>query len=120
MKRDLDLVREILIVVEKASEPIEPPLGMEEEYNEELINYHVKLLEQAGLIEAICNEYRSGRIEVMSIRSLTWEGHEFLDAARNESAWNEAKSTAKDKGVNLTFDLMQKMLTSILESMMLP
>ena len=118
MKRDLDLVREILLAVEESSEPVEPPLEIEG-YDLDLISYHVKLMEQADLIEAIYNEMRSGDIQVMSIRSLTWEGHEFLDAARNETAWKEAKSTAKDKGVNLTFRLMQKMLTSVLESILL-
>ena len=34
---------------------------------------------------------------------LTWQGHEFLDAARNEDRWNQAKKTISEKGGSLTF-----------------
>ena len=78
MKRDLDLIRHILLEIEK-----EPYTGDIlqldiEGYTPEQINYHILLLADAGLIEVMEASYL-GRRAFAPIR-LTWEGHEFLEA----------------------------------------
>jgi hypothetical protein len=41
---------------------------------------------------------------------LTWEGHEFLDAARNKTMWNRAKTALTTQGAGLSFDVMKALL----------
>jgi hypothetical protein len=41
---------------------------------------------------------------------LTWDGHEFLEAAQNEKAWNKAKTFVAQKGGGLVFATIQKLL----------
>ena len=44
---------------------------------------------------------------------MTWQGHEFLDAARNETVWQTAKEKMLKPGVSWTFDLLREALTAL-------
>ena len=96
MKRDMDLIRQILLRLEEL-----PMTGGRHDieidgYSHEQIIYHVRLMDEAGLIEAqdlttmTAIDWRPKRI--------TYEGHEFLDAARSDKLWH----TAKDKLMSTT------------------
>ena len=43
---------------------------------------------------------------------LTWAGHDLLDTLRSKPVWERIKMTAKDKGIELTFEAV-KMLGSV-------
>lgn len=114
MRRDMDLARQILLQIEEAGEAhgwveLEIP-GRNDDKDE--ISYHVMLLAQAGLIEAV----DVSTLSAFSWRAkrLTWEGHEFLDAARNEGTWSRAKAIAVERGGGLTLDLLKAILLSLL------
>ena len=101
MRRDMDLAREILLAVEESQElggwiDLELPDRSEEE-----VVYHVMLLDEAGLLEALGLSTMDG-VAWKPIR-LTWLGHEFLDAAREESRWRQATSIMKEKAGGLSF-----------------
>ena len=88
MKRDMDLIRQILIEIEEASfSPAGVRLQIPGRSPTE-ISYHVKLLAEAGFIGA---RFSLGTQEHWTPLSLKWEGHEFLDNARNETVWNQTK-----------------------------
>jgi len=53
--------------------------------------YHVSLLRDAGLLEARVHRTDVGRFAPVIIFGLTWAGHEFLDAARDDTLWRRAK-----------------------------
>ena len=38
---------------------------------------------------------------------LTWEGHEFLDSIRNDTVWKKIKDTVKEKGVQLSYEILK-------------
>lgn len=42
--------------------------------------------------------------------SLTWEGHEFLDAARNNTVWRKVLQLVKDKGASVPFEVVKQLL----------
>ena len=108
MKRDMDLVREILFAVEKSPEP-DQWIDIElEGHSPEEVSYHIKLLVQAGLIEG--DDLKSRDSFAWRARALTWQGHEFLDAARDETRWNNAKKMVIEKGGGLIFAALQQVL----------
>lgn len=114
MKRDMDLARRILFEIEKHQEPNGwIPIKIEN-YRQEEISYHIKLLSQAGLIEAK-DMTDSGGFD-WKAKSLTWQGHEFLEAARNNTRWSNAKKFILEKGGNLTFDILKSVLTESIKS----
>ena len=109
MKRDMDLARKILLETEKHQKPDEPLELQFEGHSPKEVAYHVKLLAQAGLIEAFEGS-RMGAFEWWPT-SLTWNGHEFLDAARDDQRWTKAKARIGEKGLALSFDLLKFALT---------
>jgi hypothetical protein len=110
MKRDMDLVRAILIEIEKFGTVQQYTLDIEG-YEEQNVAYHVMLLKEASFILAAVAE-TSDRIIAYPIR-LTWQGHEFLDNARDETRWNEAKKIAGQKGGSMAFDVIKGVLVQL-------
>ena len=88
MKRDMDLVREILIAVEEKK-------NLDDlEYDRDQINLHVELMKEHGLVDAIValsSDSVEHRILACSVKRLTKEGHDFLANARNKSKLKQTK-----------------------------
>jgi hypothetical protein len=108
MKRDMDLARSILIALEDAPFDGGPltltmPNCAPDEYS-----YHVMLLHQAGLIHAF--DFSPDESADWRPAYLTWEGHEFLEAAKDDTRWNQAKTFLKDKGAPVMFDVLKTLL----------
>ncbi|MFZ6765305.1 DUF2513 domain-containing protein [Pseudoroseomonas sp. WGS1072] len=100
MKRDMDLVRDILLKVEGSGAYCDLmqemlPQDSNGSYPQELFEkhlYHAMLLEQAGFIKGSADS--SGYM----IEGITWQGHEFLDAIRDPEMWRKTKAGAKEIG----------------------
>ncbi|HZL25098.1 MAG TPA: DUF2513 domain-containing protein [Acidobacteriaceae bacterium] len=45
--------------------------------------------------------------------SITWHGHQFLDAARSDSMWKKAGSLITKTGVSMSFDVLKPLLTKL-------
>ena len=114
MKRDMDLARAILFEIEKVPYDMDTHEITIDGYSKQEVNYHIILLNEAGLIEAL--NYSSFSGSAWQPKRLTWKGHEFLDASRDETIWNKAKDTIKGKGLSLSFDLIYKALIRILST----
>lgn len=113
MKRDMDLVRKILFAIEANEDAtghgwIE--LGNINSYSQKQVSYHVSILYQGGLIDAIdLSDTLSFHWEP---KSLTWEGQEFLEAIRKERTWEKLKKEA----VNLSFAAIKMKALEMLAS----
>jgi Hypothetical protein (DUF2513) len=110
MKRDMDLIREILLEVEKCSSLSGCGIKIPGRAQEELY-YNAQLAQEAGLIDA---RFLPGSSDFHVIR-LTYEGHEFLDAARNDTLWTRAKEkVTKDTGT-LTLEGLKFALSALIK-----
>ena len=105
MKRDMDLARKILEQVEEKSKGVGVVNLDIPNYPPDEVSYNVMLLAQAGLLKA--NDCTSSMGLLWIPRTLTWTGHEFLDAIRNDTVWNKVKETAKEKGGAITFEAIK-------------
>ena len=99
MKRNMDLIRLLLLRVE-ATDVLEQPDLKIGGYDVQETDYNLDLMIQAGLINGSGNWSFGGSYNV-AIRGLTWEGHDFLDAVRSDSIWRQAKAWAQGEGVRL-------------------
>lgn len=112
MKRNMDLVREILLQIE-ATEPGKA-INLDNSGNgEEEIGLHVELMIEHGLIEGNALPSRDGpahQILAYRIERMTWEGHDFLDAARNDTIWKKAKQKCLETTGGLAFDILKQCL----------
>jgi hypothetical protein len=106
MKRDMELAREILQRVEDCPEPHGKGIDLVfPDRTKDEVAYNIKLLKNAGLIEAIdvSGSHGMGFIP----QSLTNEGHDFIDAIRNDKVWDKVKDKAKEYGGTLSFEVMK-------------
>lgn len=105
MKRDMDMVRSILLAVE--ANPTDEPMreiDVPECSQDELV-YHLSLVYDAGFINALTSGgLKGGHIAPLS---LTWSGHEYLEVIRDNAIWSKTKKTIKEKGGALSFELIK-------------
>jgi len=116
MKRDMDLIRTILLQIEeKGGNPFGSVALAIPDHSPAAVSHHILLLHDAGLIHATDDsttaEFR------MEANRLTWEGHEFLDAARNDTVWNKAKDIVKEKGGTIPFEVLKGLLIKLAASL---
>jgi hypothetical protein len=112
VKRDMDLAREILFKIEESPDfgrPVEISIEGREEVE---INYHVMLLHQAGLITGVGTS-GFGDTDEWIATGMTWSGHEFLDAARENTRWNQAKEILKKRGSGMMFEVLKTVLVQL-------
>lgn len=120
MKRDWDVIREVLIEVEGLDGPARDRkiYGLGDGYASEDASKseHALLLWKAGFLAGIDASTNSGPALISP--DLTWEGHELLDTLRSNSVWERIKATARDKGIELTFDAVKLLGKSVLEALL--
>lgn len=109
MKRDWDVIREVLLEVEALSaeerDRVSYGRGDEHPDADPTKSEHAILLWSAGFIEAIDAGTMAG--PAILAPELTWEGHELLDTLRSKPVWDRIKTTASEKGLDLTFDVVK-------------
>ncbi len=94
MKRDLDLVRAILITAENADGPIGGDVLLSIEPDAKKVAYHLELMQAHGLINvAVKYDGLNHSPYMLELRSVTWEGYDYLDAIRSTRVWDEAKAS---------------------------
>ena len=113
MVRDFDLIRKILIEVQAKPAGIGAiSISYDGEYAQGIVNEHVELLIEAGLLKGKVLRGVAG-LSAVAIDGLTWDGHNFIDAAENESIWRKAIALIKGKGGAITFEVLKEALKSI-------
>ena len=110
MKRDLDLIRQILLEVEKKEKPIGWIDIQVKGYSNEQVAYHVKLLAVEGYMNAKDLSTKT-EFDYKPIR-LTLRGHDFLNAARDDTVWNQVKETVGNKIVSTSLEVLKSILIS--------
>lgn len=80
------------------------------EYPAKKRHYHMALLVEAGLVDGVIRNDEMGVPNGSVAIRLTWSGHEFLDAARNETTWNKTTKSLKSQGVEIGFELLKTVL----------
>lgn len=111
MKRDMNLIREMLLDIEAT------PANTLYELNPSAFNgcgmpmlqRHAQLLEEAGLVESVVLSRSGG-----SIGGLTWAGHDFLDAARSDTNWAKALKKFAEVGGGMTMVVLKELLNHYL------
>lgn len=106
MKRDLDLIRSILLSMEASDHGFAAERPAVDDYTEEQIGYHVYLMGQAGLITTADATTLADQSPSAIPLSITWAGHDFLDSVKDETLWNKAKSVVLKPAAGVTFDIL--------------
>jgi len=105
MKLEVDLVRQLLLHIEEhATRPISDLDSIKiDSWTRDQIDYHIVLLEEAGLIEADLenlSDHNDPDVLYVSynVHRLTYKGHELLETIRDDSVWRVVKEKARTVG----------------------
>ena len=112
MKRDMDLVRQLLLSFE--DETIES-----REIDDRDVN-HIEMLLEQGLVDGVSIlRGIDGHVGYgFHTPRLTWTGHEFLETIRQKTVWEKIKKLIDEKGVGLTIDGIKFAAPLVVKSML--
>jgi hypothetical protein len=115
MKRDMDLVRKILLASETAANGENDFFFVSDEYNKWFVSEHIRSMQNAGLIEAeALPDTEDPFIQHWRIDRLTWSGHDFVESVRDDETWAKTKEgVLAAKG--WTFDLLREFAKGFLK-----
>ena len=111
MKRDLELIRKIVLAVEDAPGGRAPDISIEG-YGPDQIGYHAHLLIDAGLARGVDVTNLASPGPEALITSLTFAGHEFAELVRDETRWKKAIAKAMERAGAITLDALKQLLVS--------
>lgn len=114
MKRDWELIRKMLLAIEGSPSGWAPELKFPG-YTDTQVGYHAYLLIDAGLSRGDEVSQMGSEAPEGMITSLTWAGHEFAEAAQDETRWKKAMGLVADKGGSITLDVMKELLVSLMK-----
>jgi DNA-binding transcriptional ArsR family regulator len=111
MKRDMELIRKILVSMEAHAKTMGFVALQFDGYSDDEVSYHIKLLADHGLIEATDCSTQYGFC--WRARRLRWEGHDLIEAIREESRWNSLKKWVTDAGKILTIETLKEAVKAL-------
>lgn len=114
MKRDMELVRQILISVDEADDLVDIERFVDERYSMAVVAYHVRLMEAHGLIDAEIL-YADNRAYHGVISGLTWDGADFLDAIKDDGIWKKTKAAIKRVSTSVTLQTIRETAVMVAE-----
>lgn len=107
MKRDMDVIRRIVLTARDGATPVRSLEGVPPDVFAE----HVRLLDEAGLVGAAIQVVQQ-RATAALVWRLTWAGHEFADAVSNDTLWHKAKDSVIKPTGSWTFSVLLDYLKS--------
>lgn len=113
MKRDLELIRQLMLAIELKGDDFDADSIEIDGYDPSQINYHLQLLVEAELAVGKVLNYLGSDRPTIIIKKLSWEGCSFLDDARNESVWQKTMKIVKDKGGSVSVGVLTQLLASV-------
>lgn len=104
MKRDWDVIRDVLLEIEASDESNLGNLRYDSQAGDTVKAAHAFMLQDAGFVEGKSNAYKTALSRVLFTPRLTWEGRDLLDTLRSKPVWEKVKEKAASTGIELTFD----------------
>lgn len=117
MKRDMNLIRQMLLLMEAESSSFAPDFKIKG-YTDEQIGYHAYLIMEAGLADGMNTTGFGSPSHEASLSRLTWAGHEFIDAARDEKRWKQVMGQVAERAGSVTIDVLKQLLVASMRASM--
>ncbi|MCL4301592.1 MAG: DUF2513 domain-containing protein [Anaerolineae bacterium] len=106
--RDMDLVRKILFELEKMLPGEVFEFDSLKEVPSAQINYHLELMSDNNLVRLYDKMRDSASVRLM------WEGHEFLEAVRDDKRWEKIKAEMSKSG-GFVFEIAKSVALDFVE-----
>lgn len=119
MRRDMDLIRQVLLATEASGSDPRGWVKLEiAGIDKATLSYHVQLLDEAGFIVAQDLQTIGPNGYLFQPKRLTWAGHEFLDDIRDPEVWRATKDGAQKVG-SFSLDVLSALAKGFLKKRIL-
>lgn len=117
MRRNMDLVREILIEASKSDKEVRASDIAEKssKYSLEEIIYNIRIMGEGNLINVNIDEREAGVVDAY-VMDITWQGNDFLDSISSNEIWEKIRNNFSDKIINIPFDILTSLAKLYLKS----
>lgn len=109
----MNLIRQIAFAIEAADSGIDSHSIHIPEYTDDQVAYHCELMHEDNMFTAIDTQTLSDEYASYHIHRLTTKGHDFVDAARDDTIWKAATTKIKSAVGGATIDVTIQYLKSI-------
>ena len=116
MKRDPELLRLLLLEVEKRDEPFVTTDVEIGGYDSEQIAHHAALLHDAGFLVGQESSTTAGFR--FFVERLTFSGHDFLETIRCRSIWRRTRDRMDREGVGFVLGVARDLALSLVRQQM--
>ena len=107
MNRNMDAIRNIVLALDSAKGIVSSVKGIDED----TFNYNAYLLIEAGLAKGQALEVDQSVHPVgVNLFRLTWNGHDFADAIKDDTIWNKAKEHVMKPAASWSFGVLLEYL----------
>lgn len=128
MKLNHDCIRDLLLYLEENLN-LGSFLNISSEFNEDELSsysaddliYTAQKLLEANYINAEVMHFMGTNIPSVRIRSITYQGHQFLDNIRDDGVWKETKKIASkvsSASIKILSDIAAQVISNILSKQM--
>ena len=112
MKRDMELVRKILIALEEYPHGLAPEPLVVDGYTPEQVGFNCHLMLQAGLIYGVDETALEDFSPIVRPVSITWNGYKFLENTKNPNVWEQTRSLINSLG-GASFSVWSSVATKV-------
>lgn len=118
MKLNHDCIRSVMLYLEenlKITSIIDTKDINLPEYTQEDIDYSVSKLIEANYLDGNINRFITGTYFI-NVKSITWEGHQFLNNVRDSKVWSNTKSKLSSFS-SVSINIMSQVAASVITQM---
>lgn len=117
MKRDLDLIRSILLEIERSNDLKTSCTSIAEALNHDVfeISHHVNLLLDAGYLIATPFKALGYKYNEYCIKRITNQGYDYLDSVRDEKVYSATKKALKGVA-GFSLEIVKETASSVIKS----
>ncbi|MDO8586310.1 MAG: DUF2513 domain-containing protein [Armatimonadota bacterium] len=121
MKRDMELVRKLLLYIEDNHKykPLHSQHVEIGDHSKQEIGYHLKIMAQGDLIDVQDITAMGHQAHRYFTDGITWCGHDFLDAVRDDNVWSHTKEAFKPVG-SASFEVVKSVAIAYVSSKLGP
>lgn len=123
MKRDLNLIRSILLDIESVPSNKLSVYDVAEKHQvpADLVMYQLIILSEAGFIKlrglTIAFTPNTRKYDDIKIERLTLHGHDYLDTIRNDTVWKKTLQKIEAVGPSVAFELVSKIASHFIDEL---
>ena len=109
----MDLIRDILIFAEQQDNSwFAKSIEIKDGGHNDIV-YNIGLAIDAGFLDGKDANSMGPDGKDFLVHGMTYNGHEFLDHIRSDTVWDKLKTMARDKGIDLTVELVKQLAPKV-------